>query len=113
MKQRSVAILAEYLSHRPIGRIVDSSPLGTTTPYLRSKTTGMSESTSAARPRLRAVAALGEEGRYVLPAFGLCGRCGEIHCDRNLDLETFRTCIPCQADLVQLALDLHPGTEVE
>jgi hypothetical protein len=41
----------------------------------------------------------------VIPAFGLCGRCGEIHCDRDLDLEIFRTCIPCQAHLVELALE--------
>jgi hypothetical protein len=52
------------------------------------------------------------EGRYVLPAFGLCGRCGEI-CDRDLDLEIFRSCIACQADLVELAVALHLETEVE
>lgn len=28
MRQRSVAILAEYLSHRPFGRIVALKPIG-------------------------------------------------------------------------------------
>ena len=60
-------------------------------------------------PWLRSV----KEGRYVLPAFGLCGRCGEIHCDRDLHLEIFRTCIRCQAELVELALELHLESEVE
>jgi hypothetical protein len=31
----------------------------------------------------------------------------------GLGLEMFRTCIPCQADLVELALVLHLETEVE
>jgi hypothetical protein len=48
-----------------------------------------------------------------LPAFGLCGRCGEIHCDRDLDLEIFRTCIPCQAELVELGVELYLESEVE
>lgn len=48
-----------------------------------------------------------------MPAFGLCGRCGEIHCDRDLDLEIFRICIPCQSDLLELALELHLESEVE
>jgi hypothetical protein len=29
------------------------------------------------------------------------------------ELEIFRTCIPCQADMVELALELHFETEVE
>ena len=60
-------------------------------------------------PWLRSV----KQGRHVIPAFGLCGRCGEIHCDRDLDLEMFRTCIPCQADLIELALELCCEQETE
>jgi hypothetical protein len=30
-----------------------------------------------------------------------------------MDLEIFRTCIPCQPDLVELAVELHLETEVE
>jgi hypothetical protein len=41
------------------------------------------------------------------------GRCGCIHRDRDVDGEVFRTCIPCQAELVQLALELYLETEVE
>ena len=60
-------------------------------------------------PWLRSV----KEGRHVIPAFGLCGRCGEIHCDRDLDLEIFRTCIPCQAELVEVGLELYCEQEAE
>ena len=55
-----------------------------------------------------------KEGRHVLPAFGLCGRCGEIHCDRDLDLEIFRSCVSVPGrPLVEIAVQLHPDTEVE
>lgn len=54
-----------------------------------------------------------KDGRHVIPACGLCGRCGEIHCDREWDLEMFRTCIPCQAELVELAVELYLETGVE
>jgi hypothetical protein len=38
MKQRAVAIVADYLSHRPLGRVVGLKPIGTTTTSWRSKT---------------------------------------------------------------------------
>jgi hypothetical protein len=80
----------------------------------RSKTCATRGSTSAA-PRRTSNRGFGrfKEGRHVIPAFGLCGRCGEIHCDRDLDLEIFRTCIPCQADLVEVALELSTEREAE
>jgi len=108
MKQRSVAIVAEYLSHRPIGRIVGLKPVGDNDYVLaiedvRDERVHVGRTPRDFEPWLRSV----KEGRHVIPAFGLCGRCGEIHCDRDLDLEIFRMCIPCQADLVELALELQ------
>lgn len=37
-------------------------------------------------------------------ASGICGRCGGIHTDRDVNGELFGTCIPCQAELVEVAL---------
>ena len=114
MKQRAVALVADYLSHRPVGRIVGLKPVGDDD-YVIAIEDARDERVHVGRtprdfaPWLKSI----KEGRYVLPGFGLCGRCGEIHCDRDLDLEIFPTCIPCQADLVGLALELHLGTEVE
>ena len=94
MKQWAVAILAEYLSHRPIGRIVGLKPVRDDDYVLaiediRDERVHVGRTPLDFEPWLRSV----KEGRYVLPAFGLCGRCGEIHCDRDLHLEIFRTCI--------------------
>jgi len=114
VKQRAVTILAEYLSYRPIGRIVG---LKTVRPddYIlaiedvRDERVHVGRTPRDFEPWLKSV----KEGRYVLPAFGLCGRCGEIHRDRDLDVETFRTCIPCQAELVELSLELQLEAEAE
>jgi hypothetical protein len=112
MKQRAVALIADYLSHRPIGRIVGLKPVGDDDYVLaiedvRDERVHVGRTPRDFEPWLKSV----KEGRYVLPAFGLCGRCGEVHCDRDLDLEIFRTCIACQADLVELAVELHLETE--
>lgn len=40
-------------------------------------------------------------------AFGLCGRCKGMHADRDVDGEVFGNCIRCQADLVEVALELQ------
>jgi hypothetical protein len=114
MKQRAAALIADYLSHRPIGRVVGLKPVGDDDYVLaiedvRDERVHVGRTPRDFEPWLKSL----KEGRYVLPAFGLCGRCGEIHCDRDLDLEIFRTCIPCQADLVELAVELHLETEVE
>ena len=114
MKQRAVAIVADYLSHRPLGRIVGLKAIADDDYVLaiedaRDERVHVGRTPRDFEPCLRSV----KEGRYVLPPFGLCGRCGEIHCDRDLDLEMFRTCIPCQAELVELAVELHLESEVE
>jgi hypothetical protein len=114
MKQRAVAILAEYLSRRPVGRIVGLKRVADDDYVLaiediRDERVHVGRTPTDFESWLRSV----KEDRYVLSAFGLCGRCGEIHRDRGWDLGVFRTCIPCQAELVELALELHLGTEVE
>jgi len=108
MKQRAVAILAEYLSQRPIGRIVCLKRVGDDDYVLaiedaRDERVHIGRTPLDFEPWLRSV----KEGRFVLPSFGLCGPCGEIHCDRDVDGEVFRTCIACQVDLVDLAFELY------
>lgn len=114
MKQRAVVLISDYLSQPPIGWIValkrvDDDDCVVAIEDVRDERVHVGRTPRDFEPWLKSV----KEGRYVLPAFGLCGRCGEIHCDRDLDVEIFRTCIPCQADLVELALELHLETEVE
>lgn len=94
MKQRSLATLTEYLSHRPSGRIVGLKQVGdddyvVAIEDVRDERVHVGRTPLDFEPWLKSV----KEGRYVLPAFGLCGRCWEIHCDRDLDLEIFRTCV--------------------
>jgi hypothetical protein len=47
------------------------------------------------------------------PAFGLCSRCGGIHADRDVDGEVFQSCIGCQVELVEVALELPDEQEAE
>ena len=84
MKQRAVAIIAEYLSHRSLGRVVGLEPIADdeyvlTIEDVRDGRVHVGRAPSDFEPWLRSV----KEGRHVIPAFGLCGRCGEIHCDRD------------------------------
>ena len=106
--------LADYVGRRGIGRVVGLKPVGCDDYVLaiedvRDERVHVGRTPTDFEPWLRSV----KEGRHVIPAFGLCGRCGEIHSDRDWDLEILRTCIPCQADLAELAPELHLGTEVE
>jgi len=49
----------------------------------------------------------------IRPVFGLCGRCDRIHADRDVDDELFATCIACQSELVEVALELGSEREAE
>jgi hypothetical protein len=52
-------------------------------------------------------------GECLQPPFGLCGRCNSIHADRHTDGEVFGDCIPCQAELVEVAIELRYEQEAE
>jgi hypothetical protein len=114
LKQRAIALIADYVGRRGLGRVVDLKPVGRddyvlAIEDLRDERVHVGRTPRDFEPWLRSV----KEGRYVIPAFGLCGRCGEIHSDRDWDLEMFRTCISCQAELVELALELYCEQEAE
>jgi hypothetical protein len=114
MKQRAVAIVAEYLFHRPLGRVVGLKSVADDDYIMAIEDIRDGRVHVARTPRdLEPWFKSFKTGECLQPTFGLCGRCGCIHRDRDVDGEVFRTCIPCQAELVQLALELYLETEVE
>lgn len=54
-----------------------------------------------------------EAGECLQPEVGLCGRCDRIHNGRGIDGEVFGNCIPCQASLVEVAVELRDEQEAE
>ena len=113
MKQRAVAIFAEYLSIRPLGRVVAVQPIGDDDYYVLAIEDVRDGRVHVARtPRdLEPWLTSFKSGECLQPAFGRCGRCGCIHTDRDVDGEVFRTCMRCQAELVEVALELEQGAE--
>ena len=114
MKQRAVAIVAEYLSHRPLGRVVGLKPIGdddyvVAIEDVRDGRVHVVRTPRDLEPWLRSF----KTGDCVQPAFGLCGRCNRVHADRDVDGEIVRNCIRCQADLVEVALELRYEQEAE
>ena len=107
MKQRAVAIVAECLSHRPLGRPVGLKPIADDDYVLAIE--------DLRDGRVHLIHSPGDLGRWLKsfksgeclqPTFGFCSRCRDIHGDRDVDGEMFQTCIPCQAELVEVALEL-------
>lgn len=114
MKQRAVAIVADYLSHRPLGRVVGLKPIGDddyilAIEDLRDGRVHIVKTPRDLEPWLESF----KTGECVQPAFGLCGRCNGIHAHRDVDGEVFGNCIRCQADLVEVALELRDEQEAE
>ena len=114
MKQRAVAIVADYLSQRPLGRVVGLRVIEDNDYVL------MIEDLRDGRVHLvKTPRDLGtwlksfKAGECLQPTCGLCGRCDCIHADRDIDGEVFGACIRCQADLVEVALELGNGPEAE
>ena len=114
MKQRAVAIVAEYLSHRPLGRVVGLKSIGDDDYVLAIEDVRDARVHLVRTPRdLEPWLESFKTGECVQPAFGLCGRCNAIHTDRDVDGEVFASCIPCQAELVEVALELRNEQEAE
>ncbi len=114
MKQRAVAIVAEYLSHRRLGRVVGLKPIADddyvmAIEDLRDGRVHLMRSARDLEPWIKSFTA----GECVQPAFGLCSRCRGIHADHDVDGEVFRTCIHCQLELVEVVLELNSEQEAE
>jgi hypothetical protein len=114
VKQRSVRIIVEYLSQRARARIVRIKRIGLDDYVVAMEDRRDGRTHLLQTPRdLEVWLRSFEAGECLQPEFGLCGRCDRIHNDRDIDGEVFRTCIPCQTELVELALELHLEREVE
>ena len=100
MKQRSIRIIADYLAHRPIGRIVTVIPVDHDD-YLVSiedRRDGR-EHVLFTPEDLEAWLESFHEGRCLIPSKGFCDCCGELHKDHDIDGELFELCTRCQAAL--------------
>ena len=114
MKQRAVAIVADYLSHRPLGRVVGLKAIADDDYVLaiediRDGRVHVVWAPSDLEPWLKSF----KNGECIQPAFGLCGRCNAIHGDRDVDGEVFASCISCRVELVEVALELRDEQEAE
>ncbi len=101
MKQRTVTIIATYLASRPIGRLVRVRNAGDDD-YLiaiedvRDGRTQLIHSARDLGLWLRSF----KDGRCVMPAAAICGRCDKLHVDRDVDAELLENCIGCCAELM-------------
>jgi hypothetical protein len=89
MKQRAVAIVADYLSHRPLGRVVGLKPIGDddyvfAIEDLRDGRVHVARTPRDLEPWLKSF----KTGECVQPAFGLCGRCNGIPADHPVGAMT-------------------------
>lgn len=103
-----MAIVADYLSRRPLGRVVGLKAIADDDYVLaiedvRDGRVHVVRTQGDLEPWLKSF----KNGECVQPAFGLCGRCNGIHADRDVDGEVFGNCIRCQAELVEVALELQ------
>ena len=64
-------------------------------------------------PEELVVASVVRGGQWLQPQAGLCGRCDRIHDDRDVAGEVFQVCIPCRAEVVELALEFDLESDVE
>lgn len=106
MNQRGVTIMATYLDNRPLGRIVQVRNVGEddyiiAIEDLRDGRTQLIHSAGDLRVWLESF----RQGRCVLPAAAICGRCNKLHVDRDVDGELLANCIGCSAELIVLAAE--------
>ena len=114
MKQRAVAIVADYLSHRPLGRVVGLKAIADDDYVL-----AIEDIRDGRVHLIHSPGDLGcwlksfKSGVCLTATFGLCRRCDSVHADRDANGEVFGNCIRCQAELVEVALDLRNEQEAE
>lgn len=108
MKQRAVAIIADYLSKRPLGRVVRVMKSGADD-YLmgvedvRDGRVQLIHGTSDLEVWLTSF----KEGRCIQPAAAIGGVCDRIHSDRDVDGELFDKCVSCQVELVEVLAEFN------
>jgi hypothetical protein len=108
MKQRAVVLIAEYVSVRPMGRVVRVMPIAKDNYAI-----GIEDVRDG---RTHVMCSVGDlemwlesfqEGHCEPAAFGICGVCDRIHNDRDVDGEILANCIRCTAELVEVYAELQ------
>ncbi len=101
MKQRTVTIIATYLSERPLGRLVRIRRVGEDDYVI-----AIEDVRDGRTQLIRSARDLGlwlrsfKPGRCVIPAAAICGRCDRLHVDRDVDGQLLENCIGCCAELM-------------
>jgi hypothetical protein len=106
LKQRSIRIIADYLAHRPIGRIVTALPVGDDD-YLVSiedRRDGR-EHVMHTPDDLEVWLESFREGRCLEPTRAFCDCCGELHSDHDVDGQLFELCTNCQVELTAASFE--------
>jgi hypothetical protein len=100
LKERSIRIIADYLVHRPIGRIRSVLPVGDDAYVLAIEDRrGGREHVIEMSVDLEAWLKSFRQGRCLQPTRGFCDCCGAIHSDHDVDGELFELCTSCQSEL--------------
>ena len=115
MNQRGVALVADYLSQRPKGRIVRVVPASGGTRFsvisspgepdylvaiedVRDGRTHVVQTKEELETWLRSF----REGRCYPASYGICELCSRTHSDRGLDLEVMPHCLRCTVELIEI-----------
>jgi hypothetical protein len=108
MNQQAVAIIADYLSRRPMGRVVRVMKTGEDD-YLM----GVEDVRDGRVQLIHGTSDLEiwrtsfQEGRCNPPTGAICGVCDRIHTNRDFDGELFPNCLQCHVELVEVYAELQ------
>jgi hypothetical protein len=113
LKRRTLALIAEYLSRRPRGRIVGLKQVspGDYVVEMKDVRDGRIHMLRSADD-VEAWIASFTQGRCLEMTTALCGICRQIHTDRGLDGEVSQNCLRCQVELVDVLVALASEGEV-
>jgi hypothetical protein len=108
MKQRAVAIVADYLSKRPRGRVTRVLAVGEDDYVLaiedvRDGRTHLLHSPADLEAWLESF----RLGVCLQPVAAICGVCERIHTDRGFDDERLANCVGCHVGLVEVLTELY------
>ena len=112
MNQRAVALVADYLSKRPKGRIVRVKPMQEGD-YLMAIEDRRDERVQLIRSvrDLEAWIESFRQGVCLQPVGAICFVCDGIHTDSGVDGELFTNCIGCQVELLDVMAEFASEAE--
>ncbi len=106
MNQRTITIIATYLSVSRRGRLTKVRSVGSDD-YI----VGIEDVRDGRTHLLHAPTDLGrwlesfEQGRCIQPAAAICGRCDRLHVDRDVDGELLVHCVSCAGELIAVGAE--------